>query len=121
MRARGNTRPVYLVDRSPGESCRRLTNARQGGCGFIVSVIRVADAGHEGFFVNTSMTPEDLRRNLSPVFVALQRHTAASGAQPPLAGTEDDLTGKLERLAALHASGSLTDQEFAEAKRALLT
>jgi hypothetical protein len=35
-------------------------------------------------------------------------------------GAEDSVGG-LERLAALHASGSLTDEEFAAAKRELLS
>ncbi len=34
---------------------------------------------------------------------------------------ENDLTSKLERLAALHSAGSLTDAEFTEAKRHVLT
>jgi hypothetical protein len=35
-------------------------------------------------------------------------------------GDDDDTISKLERLAALHASGALTDAEFAEQKRRLL-
>jgi hypothetical protein len=35
-------------------------------------------------------------------------------------GRTDDTIGKLERLAALHASGALTDAEFAEQKRRVL-
>ena len=43
----------------------------------------------------------------------------SSGIQAPRA-TNDDEIDKLERLAALHASGSLTDSEFAAAKAKLL-
>jgi hypothetical protein len=37
------------------------------------------------------------------------------------ADAQGDAVGGLERLAALHASGSLTDEEFAAAKRELLS
>jgi hypothetical protein len=84
----------------------------------IVTVIRVADSAHEGFFVSPSITPEDLRRNLSPVYVALKRHASVTDrAASAVAG---DLVSKIERLAALHSAGSLTDEEFASAKRGLL-
>ena len=42
-------------------------------------------------------------------------------APPPPAQAGNDLTEKLNQLAQLHASGVLTDEEFAAAKQKLLT
>jgi hypothetical protein len=42
-------------------------------------------------------------------------------APPPAAPAGDDITAKLNQLAQLHASGVLTDEEFAAAKQKLLT
>jgi hypothetical protein len=39
---------------------------------------------------------------------------------PPPQAPADDLTAKLQQLAQLHASGVLTDEEFAAAKQKLL-
>jgi len=49
----------------------------------------------------------------------------ANTAQPaplaqPVAAPAEDLLGKLERLAALHSSGALTDTEFATVKASLI-
>ncbi len=41
-------------------------------------------------------------------------------APPPAQAPQDDLTAKLQQLADLHASGVLTDEEFAAAKQKLL-
>jgi hypothetical protein len=41
---------------------------------------------------------------------------AAPVAAPPVAVAGDDVVAKIERLAALHASGALTDEEFAALK-----
>ena len=41
-------------------------------------------------------------------------------APPAPAPTADDATGELERLAALHQSGALSDEEFATAKQNVL-
>ena len=46
---------------------------------------------------------------------------AAGGAATGAAATAEDTTSALERLATLHRAGSLTDAEFTEAKRKLLT
>ncbi|MBP2412527.1 hypothetical protein JOF48_001326 [Arthrobacter stackebrandtii] len=39
----------------------------------------------------------------------------------PVAAPADDLLNKLERLAALHASGALTDAEFAAVKASIIS
>jgi Short C-terminal domain len=41
-------------------------------------------------------------------------------APPPTAAPSDDTVSRLERLAALHAQGVLTDDEFAQQKAKLL-
>ncbi|MGY1714696.1 SHOCT domain-containing protein [Geodermatophilus sp. SYSU D01106] len=56
-------------------------------------------------------------------FPHLRDHRPSRGSSAPdLPGGDDprDLTGRLERLAALHASGALTDAEFRAAKAATL-
>ncbi len=46
---------------------------------------------------------------------------AAPAVEPvPVAAPADDLLSKLERLAALHASGALTDDEFAAVKASII-
>lgn len=45
---------------------------------------------------------------------------AAPAAAPAAAPPTEDLTSKIERLAALHQSGALTDEEFAAAKQKIL-
>ena len=50
----------------------------------------------------------------------VQAQAAAAYEQAAGAGDDDDVIGKLERLAALRASGALTDAEFEEQKRRLL-
>ncbi|MGW6225760.1 SHOCT domain-containing protein [Cellulosimicrobium cellulans] len=55
---------------------------------------------------------------------AAAQQAAAQYAQPasaaPAAAPQDDLLGQLERLGQLHASGVLSDAEFAAAKAKLL-
>jgi hypothetical protein len=85
----------------------------------IVTVIVVGDHEHEGFFVNTTLTPEQLRRHLSPVFVRLRNYRATPGAEQRVEQPVD-LIANLERLSALHQSGALDDNEFALAKQTLL-
>ena len=41
-------------------------------------------------------------------------------APPPPAPSADDATGELERLASLHDSGAISDDEFAAAKQKVL-
>jgi membrane protease subunit (stomatin/prohibitin family) len=45
---------------------------------------------------------------------------AAPAAAPAAAPPTEDLTAKIERLAELHQSGALTDEEFAAAKKKIL-
>ena len=49
---------------------------------------------------------------------AIQQAAAAAGQQANPAA--DDVAGQIERLSRLHDSGSLSDEEFADAKRKLL-
>jgi hypothetical protein len=85
----------------------------------IVTVIVVADAAHEGFFVVDTIVPEELRRILSPTFVRLRQHQTAAVVQPAVA--TEDLVAKLERLAALRTAGLINEDEFAAAKNKLLS
>ena len=50
--------------------------------------------------------------------VLYERLNAINGSNAPL---EEDMLSKLERLAKLHESGDLTDEEFAKAKAKLLS
>jgi hypothetical protein len=84
----------------------------------IVTVLVVADAQHEGFFVNDAIAPEDLRRILSPTFVHLRQHQRVAAVAPPV--ESEDLVTKLERLAAIRTAGMITNEEFAAAKAKLL-
>jgi hypothetical protein len=49
-----------------------------------------------------------------------QQQQAAQQAPPAAAAPTNDVSGELKKLADLHASGALTDQEFAESKKKLL-
>lgn len=48
------------------------------------------------------------------------QQAAAGGAGQPAKPAADDVTGQIEKLSQLHDSGSLSDEEFADAKRKLL-
>ena len=52
----------------------------------------------------------------------MQQQTAAAtqGAYSAPAPVEEDATTQIEKLAQLHASGALTDEEFAAAKAKIL-
>ena len=84
----------------------------------IVTVLTVTDDGHEGFFASSEMIPGDLRRKLSPIFVRLRQYQRPTDQKSGPAAA--DVVSKLERLAALHLSGVLTDEEFVAAKANLL-
>lgn len=52
---------------------------------------------------------------------AYEQHAARQGTPPSATGAADDpMVTKLKQLAALHRSGDLTDDEFAQAKARLL-
>ncbi|MHA7268625.1 SHOCT domain-containing protein [Arthrobacter sp. HLT1-20] len=53
--------------------------------------------------------------------LAQQAQLAQSLPVPVAAAPADDLLSKLERLAALHASGALTDSEFAAVKASIIS
>ena len=50
---------------------------------------------------------------------AMQQAAASAAGQQAKPGT-DDVAGQIEKLSQLHDSGSLSDEEFADAKRKLL-
>ena len=52
---------------------------------------------------------------------AYQQGAQAQAAKAPAAPPTKDVTAELQKLAELHNSGVLTDQEFAAAKQKLLT
>lgn len=110
----------------------------------VVSVVALLSAEYEAFFLCQEYTPDELRRILAPVFLRARQLNVALGpssepvpngeelkagtSQPPVtsspARTEqsaptpvaEDLVGTLERLAALHRAGALSDAEFEQAK-----
>jgi hypothetical protein len=61
-----------------------------------------------------SLLPTELRARLGPI---IQLFTSSSGEQRPSA---DDAIDRIARLAELHGKGALTDEEFGQAKAALL-
>jgi hypothetical protein len=79
----------------------------------------------EAIFHTEKMTEPELRAQLSAPLVSAQamiaaRDAAAAHAAAQPAPDENDPIAKLERLAALHTSGALTDEEFAAQKARLL-
>jgi type II secretory pathway pseudopilin PulG len=50
-----------------------------------------------------------------------QQQAAASAPAAPVAPSGPDITAEMQKLADLHKSGVLTDQEFAAAKQKLLS
>jgi len=63
----------------------------------------------------------DLRGSIARGGASLRAGIAGRGGGEGQAGAQSDSVGALERLAALHARGALTDEEFATAKRELLS
>ncbi len=59
-----------------------------------------------------------LTRGGASIRAGIAGHGGGGGHREETGG---DAVGGLERLAALHASGALTDEEFASAKRELLS
>lgn len=85
----------------------------------IVTLITVADRAHEGFFVHTQTTPEDVRRTLSSAFVRIRQHHHPAPLRRAVPAGEE-LISRLERLSAVHSAGALTDREFSAAKATVL-
>jgi hypothetical protein len=81
----------------------------------IESLIRVEAPAMEAFFFTDTATPRDLRIQFSGVLGRIKR-----GSLDTVTGREEDPLDRLERLAALHRQGSLTDDEFAAMKRQLI-
>jgi hypothetical protein len=71
---------------------------------------------------STTLTPEQLRLRLSPVFVLLQELCAEAqrAAAAPPHGEGVDVAEELRKLAELKAQGLITAAEFKEAKAKLL-
>ena len=72
--------------------------------------------------VNDTIPPEWMKRVFSDTLVSISRQSAAPQVvvQQPTVTSVASVAEEIERLAALHASGHLTDEEFQAAKRRLL-
>lgn len=90
-----------------------LTSKTHNDC-----VFRFATAEGEATFAMKTLSPRIIDNWLAPVRVAARsrNHQTATNSVPGVANT----AGQLERLAALHGSGALTDEEFSAHKAALL-
>jgi hypothetical protein len=88
--------------------------------------LSVATPLGEAIFHTEKMTAPELRARLSAPLASAQTMIAGRDAQseraagPNPSPDQDDAVTKLERLAALHVSGALTDDEFAAHKARLL-
>ncbi len=84
----------------------------------VESVIAVLSDEYEGFFLCREHGLDELRRLLAPVFLRARRNDVGpvnlESAHSAWAGP--DLVAELERLAALHQAGALSDDEFIRAK-----
>jgi predicted RNA-binding Zn-ribbon protein involved in translation (DUF1610 family) len=79
------------------------------------SLLALRTASEELILSVSGANAQELRILMSPA----QQRVAAAPAQSPATGVAD-LSEQLSRLAEMHASGALTDDEFAEAKRRIL-
>lgn len=87
----------------------------------IHTLVSIQSNTFETFFFHDNAKPDELRRILSPVFVHLRALRSAPPVAPPRSeGAATDLVSALERLAALHQSGALDDEEYRAAKAELL-
>jgi hypothetical protein len=91
--------------------------------------VRVSGREGEAVLHVPNCMPADLRSMFAPAVnaiaarrldVQVQAPSAEAGSSEALPHAETDISTKLERLAALHNAGQLTDEEFAAAKRVLL-
>jgi hypothetical protein len=86
-----------------------------GLMGGVPLLFLLTGSGLRTTFATTATTAKPARSSVEPLGMVSGRvDTGNEGGQP------DDLTYALERMAALHASGALTDDEFTAAKRRLL-
>ncbi len=88
----------------------------------IQTIVEVQDRARDFLFFYENQTPEQLRLRLRPVEARLRQLADERDRQQrsqPVSGP--DPVERLERLAQLHKQGALTDDEFAAAKRKLLT
>lgn len=117
------TRQVY---REKTAERRRLLSA---GVPVPVSKLKEVSDGRRAVAVPLTQTPAEeaigTTRRFAPVEEARRNHekkSAVAVAEPHALDTReaDELLSRLERLASLHAAGSLTDDEFAAVKRHLL-
>lgn len=83
----------------------------------INSLVRVTASGSEVILHDSTMTPDRLSLALSPILGRIRSRQVTSA---PVETKDSDLSGELTRLAALHKTGALTDEEFSAAKARLL-
>jgi hypothetical protein len=82
----------------------------------VKTTIAVLAARGEAFLVNETYTPDQIRPLISEFFVALRSFQE----RPTMTVAHDSLVAEFEGLAAMRASGLLTEQEFIAAKARLL-
>ena len=81
----------------------------------IKTIVRITCDDAELFFHYDKDTPENLRIALSPILARLDKRLLKEAP-----ASADDALSRLERLAALHAQGQLSDEEFKLGKTRLL-
>jgi hypothetical protein len=81
----------------------------------IESLISILARGSEMFFANGQFVPDELRRLLSPVFVAIRNNRETPFQERP-AKPDGGIVSQLERLSQLRQAGLLSDAEFDLAK-----
>ena len=116
----GNTDPTELVEQLRAAFPGAQVSAGDVDRDALREQLRAAFAGAQ---INPAEIAAQVRAamagaqmNLAPAELAEKVRAASAGAQP--AG--DDQLARLERAAALHASGAITDEEFAAVKARLL-
>jgi hypothetical protein len=88
----------------------------------VESIIALQTTESEGFFLHQRMTPPELRRYLSPLFVRLRQIRTAHPLPSSVSNSSSsvDMVAQLEKLALLRGAGALTQPEFESAKSRLL-
>jgi putative oligomerization/nucleic acid binding protein len=106
------------VNRKKSEERRRLLSV-----GIPVSASRLRRDAEESGFVQTLEKPlakPSIPPVPEPVPAPEPQPEEGSEGEATANGTDDELLERLERLAALHAAGELTDEEFSVVKRHLI-